>query len=310
MGIESLIPFGIDTESGQLVDIGNVKQGKACGCICPSCKTPLIARHGNEKEWHFAHRSRQVHNETKKKCDYSFAVSVRLMIRQLSNNDLKFKTPRLERSLPAFSEYSHKSADFDYVVAEESLLTLKEVQVGVQFCGVTVDILGLVEGVPFVVFVTYKERTLPSELKNPSVTKCGIIELNINAVPMRFKQEEKGQYKEALRRYIENETDGKEWSYHPREKRLRTAALERQQLWLQQQENGEKALITNRRSFKNQVKSIASGFSTESYTPVERAINNYTCAMCESTWTGASMVCEKCKTHLYTTEKISRKHKT
>lgn len=95
---ESLIPFGLDIESEELIDVVNVKRWNACGCICPSCKTPLVARQGHKKAWHFAHRSQKVHNETRKECEYSFAVSVRLMIRQLSNHELKFRTPRYESS--------------------------------------------------------------------------------------------------------------------------------------------------------------------------------------------------------------------
>ncbi len=303
MGIDSLIPFGLNTKSGQLVDVGSVKRGNACDCICPSCNTPLVARKGDEKEWHFAHRSQKVHNETRKECEYSFAVSVRLMIRQLSNDGLKFRTPRFECPLSAFSEHSYKSANFDYFVTDESLLILNEVQVGVDFCGVTVDVLGHVEGVPFVVFVTYKERLLPSDLKNPSITKCGVVELNVNDVPRLFKQEKKGQYKEVLRRYIENETDGKTWAYHPREQKLREAALAKRESWLSQQVNEVNANTINRQHFHNPDKTLVSSFIREDYELIERRIKSYTCVMCKSTWTGKSRTCEKCKTHLYTTEK-------
>ncbi len=276
MEVESLIPFGLDTESEQLVDVGNVKQGNACGCICPSCKTPLVARHGEEKAWHFAHRSQNVHNETRKQCEYSFAVSVRLMIRQLSNNGLKFRTPQFESSVQAFSEYFHESYEYGYVVTKESLLELKDVQVGTPFCGVTVDVLGNVNGVPFVVFVTYRERSIPSELKHPSITKCGVVELNVDALPRLFKQEDNGQYQEVLRRYIEDKADGKAWIYHPREQRQKDVAIEKFKLWLAQQE--AESIKTNKKTRK------------------------YTCRLCNSTWIGASNICEKCKTHLYTTE--------
>ncbi len=303
MGIESLIPFGLDTENGQLVDVGNVKRGNACGCICPSCKTPLVAKHGDEKEWHFAHRSQKVHNETRKECEYSFAVSVRLMIRQLSNNDLKFRTPRLECSLSAYSEYSYESENFSYFVTEESLLALKEVEVGVHFCGVTVDVLGFVEDVPFVVFVTYKERVLPSELKSPLITKCGVVEFNVNAVPRLFKQEANGQYKEVLRKYIEGEVDGKTWVYHPREQRLREAAIAKRQSWLLQQKTETKTHASKRHHYQNIDRPVVSSSSTESNKSLEHSIRNYTCVMCKSTWAGISRICKKCNTHLFTTEK-------
>jgi hypothetical protein len=302
MGIESLIPFGLDATSGQLVEVGSVKRGNACGCICPSCKTPLVARHGDEKEWHFAHRSQKVHNETQKECEYSFAVSIRLMIRQLSNNGLKFRTPRFERSMPVFSEYSYESADFGYLVTEESLLILEEVQVGVQFCGVTVDVLGLVKNVPFVVFVTYKERRLPFELKNPSMTKCGVVELNVNVVPRLFKQEKKGQYKEVLRKYIEEGADGKTWAYHPREQRLREAAIGKRQSWLQQQKTEAKA-PPNRRHLRESGEPMVFSPAIEDKKPSERSIGKYECVICKRTWEGTSRICKKCNTHLYTTER-------
>ena len=63
MGAFTLIPFGLHLKSNQVVDVGSVQNGIKCDCICPSCKTPLIARHGSIKEWHFAHQSRDV-----KKC--------------------------------------------------------------------------------------------------------------------------------------------------------------------------------------------------------------------------------------------------
>lgn len=303
MGIESLIPFGLDTASGKLVDVGSVKRGNACGCVCPSCKTPLVARHGDEKEWHFAHRSQKVHNETRTECEYSFAVSVRLMIRQLSNDGLKFRAPRLERSLPAFSDYSYESADFGYLVAEESPLRLEQVRVGVDFCGLTVDVLGLVEGVPFVVFVTYKERRLPSELRNPTVAKCGVVELNVNAISRLFKQEGKGQYKDVLRRYMEEETDGKTWAYHPREQRLREAAIAKRQSWLLQQKIEAMAPTAKRSRLKDPCEPMVSNPSIEGNKALERSIGSYICVICKSTWEGTSRICKECNTHLYTTER-------
>lgn len=76
--------------------MGSVAKGKACGCICPSCQTPLIGRHDNDKEWNFAHRSHDVHNETRKEFDYSLPVSIRMMIRQLVVNEVMFRILKYE----------------------------------------------------------------------------------------------------------------------------------------------------------------------------------------------------------------------
>jgi hypothetical protein len=37
------LPFGLN-RSGVLAHISEVEKGKKCGCICPACKSPLIAR--------------------------------------------------------------------------------------------------------------------------------------------------------------------------------------------------------------------------------------------------------------------------
>lgn len=52
----SLIPFGLKDDI--LVEVGEVSQGLACGCICPACRSPLVARHGQINIHHFAHHSR------------------------------------------------------------------------------------------------------------------------------------------------------------------------------------------------------------------------------------------------------------
>lgn len=47
--------------SGKMVHVDSVPRGIQCGCICPHCKEPLIARHGDVHAHHFAH-----HSETRK----------------------------------------------------------------------------------------------------------------------------------------------------------------------------------------------------------------------------------------------------
>lgn len=49
-----LIPFGL--KGGKIHHVKSVPNGLACGCVCPNCRTPLIAK--NKGEWkrpHFAH---------------------------------------------------------------------------------------------------------------------------------------------------------------------------------------------------------------------------------------------------------------
>lgn len=46
-----------ENSDGKLVHVDNVPRGLACGCVCPHCHEPLIARHGDVNEHGFAHHS-------------------------------------------------------------------------------------------------------------------------------------------------------------------------------------------------------------------------------------------------------------
>lgn len=46
---------GIDRNTGELKTIARVGSGKACNCICPHCRTGLIAKKGEFMTHHFAH---------------------------------------------------------------------------------------------------------------------------------------------------------------------------------------------------------------------------------------------------------------
>lgn len=49
----SQIPYG--ERNGRLLHISEVGSGVACGCICPECGGPLVARKGPKTSHHFAH---------------------------------------------------------------------------------------------------------------------------------------------------------------------------------------------------------------------------------------------------------------
>ncbi len=54
----SMLTYAINSE-GRLVHVDNVPNGNKCGCICPACKEPLIAKNQGKtkREHHFAHQS-------------------------------------------------------------------------------------------------------------------------------------------------------------------------------------------------------------------------------------------------------------
>jgi len=47
--------WGLRVSDGRPVHVKDVQNGRECGCLCPVCKSPLIARQGKRRIWHFAH---------------------------------------------------------------------------------------------------------------------------------------------------------------------------------------------------------------------------------------------------------------
>lgn len=70
--------------SGALRFISEVARGADCGCSCPVCGSPLVARQGAANEWHFAHEASQERPE----CETAAASMLRrLMIENLRARD-------------------------------------------------------------------------------------------------------------------------------------------------------------------------------------------------------------------------------
>lgn len=65
--------------------IGEVPRGAACGCVCPECASPLIAKQGQEKDWHFAH----VAGQERPECEAGAAN----MLRRLAIEHLQKQQP-------------------------------------------------------------------------------------------------------------------------------------------------------------------------------------------------------------------------
>lgn len=287
--MDTLIPFGLHEETEQLVDVASVARGRECDCVCPSCRTPLIARHGDKKEWHFAHDSRRGHQKTIDECKYSMLVSIRLMIRQLANDELTLLLPDYTDHIRKYCEVAKKYRTISFTITESSKVELVSVQVGASFSNVEVDLIGEVKQVPLVLYCTYPGRVIPETLYQPNEKKCGVLEINLGSLAAKFQQVKKGQYISELKYFLEQSVDGKHWIYHPK--------------YAKAKHNAEKEFdnipIDNKASAYRQSTVHSYQLSQASV----KVIKAYKCISCNNEWSGSSYICSNCNTHLFTTER-------
>jgi len=224
----NLIPFGLIDVTNKFVDIYEVERGKSCNCICPSCRTPLIARHGDSNTWHFAHAHKGVYKKTKKECEYSFYLSVRLMARQLIDSRIALGLPEYESHVDKFDDELGYSVQEKFIITREQNVTIEEIKVEKFFSGVAVDLIGNINGFQFVIYFTHQNRDVPIELYTPNSHKCGVIAVELNSLPMLFSKARKDgkTYKEVLEIFLSTNRDSKKWIFHPSYKKQEIAAFE------------------------------------------------------------------------------------
>jgi len=78
-------------ESGELAHIGEVDNGKACGCFCLACQEALIARQGAVREHSFAHQSGT-------QCQHAMDAMLHGVVHRLIERHGHFVTPALRVS--------------------------------------------------------------------------------------------------------------------------------------------------------------------------------------------------------------------
>ena len=267
----NLIPFGLIEATNEFVDIYDVERGKNCACICPSCRTPLIARHGDSNTWHFAHAHKGVYDKTKKECEYSFFLSVRLMARQLIDSKITLGLPEYKGHVDKFDDELGYLVQEKFIITHEQDITIEEIEVETFFSKVPVDLVGNIDGFQFVIYFTHPNREVPLELFNPENHKCGVVSVALDSLPGLFSKVKEGDktYKEALKIFLSSSREAKTWTFHPKYKRQETVALEA----LERSIEKEKLLKEKRNTpFKF---STTTSHSTSKASLIDTAVDSY-----------------------------------
>lgn len=85
------VPFG--RKGGRLVPPDEVESGRACGCTCPECAAPLIAKKGLQNVWHFAHDGLA--------CANGAETALHLMAKQILADERRVQLPAVTASISA-----------------------------------------------------------------------------------------------------------------------------------------------------------------------------------------------------------------
>lgn len=215
-----LIPFGIHKVTGAIVEPEDAAKGRACDCLCPGCKAPLLCRHPKEMRDHFAHDSRHEHARPVKHCPFSSAVAVAMMIREMvpAYVGKLLATPALE-----VSERCPRCRHYESIkVTQSAHNRVDEAEANVSLYGHRVDVKLMISGHPLLVDLVYRGK-LPMRLDEAALQgdRVAVLELDCDHFSLKaIKRNRELRFSQAILAYFLNHRF-KSWRFHPRTELLR-----------------------------------------------------------------------------------------
>lgn len=196
------VPFGYCVADGRMYASREVPSGKRCGCICPSCKDELIARHeaNGYKTPHFSHASGT-------DCAAGLETAVHLAAKQLIEQEKQLFLPKIEASLEKVNALGQVHRRKRTLV-EEGLTALESVCPEVPLGLIRPDLLATVIGQPEIcieIAVTHFVDNL--KLARVRETKRALVEIDLSGY-RAFSWD-------SLRKALFTGGAPRIWRYHP-----------------------------------------------------------------------------------------------
>ena len=113
-------------KDGELIDISSVDRGLKCGCVCPSCNQPLIAKKGEKMVQHFAHKSTD-------ECEYGYETSLHLLAKEIISKSKKFTIPSVYVEFHSYKEKEY--------ISQSKEITVDRIELEKSFGGIIPDIV-------------------------------------------------------------------------------------------------------------------------------------------------------------------------
>lgn len=196
------VPFGLDGD--KLFEPGQVPNGKACGCVCPACKRPLVAKQKSSTP-HFAHAPGE-------DCAKALETAVHLAAKQLI-------AERGELRLPAVTFFNlwAPKASMDIVCAEQ-VVKLDFVEVEIWLDNMRPDLLVTIGNEKYLVEIAVTHFVDEAKYQKIQARKIPTIEIDAARLKRNFTFS-------ALEKLLFTGTYPATWLYHPLPELLAKEAL-------------------------------------------------------------------------------------
>lgn len=153
-------------KNGQPVSISDVERGLACGCICPACGKPLIAKKGAKRDHHFSHRPGE-------DCKYGYETSLHLAAKAILAGAKQMIIPSVTLQFP-------ESTKSDIVISGEQQIPIDSVALEKKFGGVIPDVVMQSGGRPIFIEIFVTHRIDTEKLDKLKALGISVIEIDLS----------------------------------------------------------------------------------------------------------------------------------
>ncbi len=199
------LPFGL--KNGRMVDVFEVDKGLACGCVCPSCFSPLQANRGAKRQY-FSHDPKQRSAD----CATALETSIHKMAKQILIECGHIKTPELiisESRVIDFNVFEEEE-----VIERETSTKFDSLAEEVSLGDIRPDVLAYIDGKPFIVEIAVAHFV--EDKKKKIIRKLGI-----PAIEIDLSSFDRLPSKAELYKKVVEGTKDKRWLSNPKAKGVR-----------------------------------------------------------------------------------------
>ena len=200
LAAESHVPFGL--KDGELFEPRQVLLGKECGCICPGCNRPLVAKHCLKGKVipHFAHQPGE-------NCQYGRESAIHLAAKQLIEERHELYIPKLSVQIYVVDDIGNEHSPSKTLISA-GIRSFSKVRLEQTISNFRPDLVVTTKnGTELLVEIAVTHFS--DELKRAKIKNHGLpcIEINASKVAVHSFDE--------LAKLLFKESSYSNWLYHP-----------------------------------------------------------------------------------------------
>ncbi len=167
------LPFGLKGDI--LVHISQVEHGLACGCVCPQCRKPLVARKGSKLVHHFGHRAGP-------ECANAAETALHREAKRILADRRKIRLPPVE--------IRFDSSPFVMSLSPERTFALDDVRAECRTGDIVPDILAYRGTTPLMIEIRVTHPVDEAKLKKIRELRISTIEIDLSSACRAFSPDD------------------------------------------------------------------------------------------------------------------------